>query len=197
MPKSEETLDTEQNANQDANNLELENQEGENQNDNQGDDPLDKLKDNPDELLKKAKGYRSGYQRLAKEKADTKKPEQPEVKPQETSDYVKRSDLVKRATREAREELPKEIVDVWDDLVAIPLGGFDPLDSKSIAKNVKERYKIYLERKPTEEKKADTTTITSSTVAQGTAKTAPASDKKEPPNFKMPAGPKDWYPKKS
>ncbi len=138
-----------------------------------------------DELRAEAKKFRSISQRMSKTP--------PETRPaaEMPTDVVRRSDLEKVATREAKEIVGPEVVAVWDELLKIPLGGFDPLDKNSIASNLKERFTVYQARTRKEDK-PDTSHLRTTTAPQGTGGEAPQ-DKISKIN--APKKPEDWYPK--
>jgi hypothetical protein len=159
----------------------------------QGGDPLDLLSD-PEEIRAEAKKFRSIAQRKAKPIVEKKIETQQIV---QTSDFVRRSDLERGATNKAKQLVGSEIAAEYDELIKIPLGGYDPLDAESIALNLKERYAILKARKPSEEKKNEgvnelsSTNVVTGTGAGGNVVQKP--DKKNPPNFSLPKDPKDWY----
>lgn len=162
--------------------------------DEQDSDPLDEIND-IDELRSKTKGYRSAFKKW-KGKAKEVKPEvkaEPKIEPKVEipTDIVRKSDLTKVATNQAKELVGAEALEVWDELMKIPLEGFDPLDPKSIASNIKERFGIYKQRNPEKDSKPDTTSITSTNVSQGTG-----GGQTVAPKIKTPKKPEDWYPKK-
>ena len=140
-----------------------------------------------DELRAEAKKFRSISQR--------KKPEQPrtEVQPEIPTDVVRKSDLAKVATSQAKKMLPAEVLEVYDELVKIPLAGFDSLDSESIASNLKERYNIYRTRNPKQDGKPDTTHLQTTTAPKGTGGDAP---KEKVIGGNISRKPDSWYPKK-
>ena len=159
------------------------------QTDTQGDDPLDLIEG--EDLRAEAKKYRSIAQRKAKVEKPEAKPEKVEVK---ETPFVTKSDMAKMATREALEMVGAEVATQYEELIKIPLGGFDPLDSKSIASNLKERFTILKARSP--EEKGDVSGLKSTAIVSGSGIGSDKSQKKEPPNFHKRLQPEDWYPKK-
>ena len=160
----------------------------------QAGDPLDLLSD-PEAIRAEAKKFRSIAQRKAKPVVE-KKTETPSVI--QTSDFVRKSDLERGATNKAKQLVGPEVAAEFDELVKIPLGGYDPLDAESIASNLRERYAILKARKPTEEKNSGVNDLSSTKVMTGTGaggNTTQKPDKKDPPNFSLPKSPKDWYQK--
>jgi len=160
----------------------------------QGTDPLDLITD-PDELRDEVKKFRAiAKRRASKEVKVEEKPK--EEKPATETNFVTKADLARVATREAKELVGEDIVAVYDELLKIPLGGYDHLDAKSIAANLKERFAIFKARSPEEKKKEDLSELTTTKVAVGTGagtdkKTEPA--KKDPPNFSIPQKVDNWY----
>ena len=158
----------------------------------QGDDPLDLLEG--EDLRNEAKKFRSISQRKPKVVVEKKAEVVIPKITTDTSDFLKKSDIAKIALQDAKELVSDEIKEHWDDLIAIPLAGYDNLNAKSIAKNMAERLVIFQQRNPTGEKKEDISDLTT-TRANGTG-SGPSSDKtvkKDPPNFALPKQPKDWY----
>lgn len=161
--------------------------------DDQGSDPLDEITD-IDELRSKTKGYRSAFKKYRAKAKDPK----PEVKPLDAkieipTDVVRKSDWAKVATEQAKELLEPEVLEVYDDLMKIDLGGFDPLNPKSIASNLKERFAIYRNRNPKKDGKEDTSHLSTTIVQKGTGGDAPKDKSLKIGNSKKP---EDWYPKK-
>ena len=155
-----------------------------------GSDPLDEITDT-EELRNEAKKFRAISKRKSEPKKEEPKPK-PNPEPKNDEDVVKKSDLARIATQEAKEMVGEEIAEVWDDLLNIPLGGFDPLNPKSIAANLKERFAILKSRTKPKEQKADTTAITSTKVIQGTGGASTLEK-----NLKIKANnkPENWYKK--
>ena len=157
-----------------------------------GEDPLDLLGE--DELRAEAKKLRAINNRKPKVEPVVKK-EEP-VKPVE-SEFVTKADLARLAVSEAKVLVSEEVKEHWDDLINIPLSGYDNLDAKSIAANMTERLVIFNARNPKVEKKEDVSDL-STTKATGTG-SGPSDKKdkpKDPPNYKPALQPDDWYPKK-
>lgn len=157
-------------------------------------DPLDEIQD-VEVLRDKAKGFRSAAQRAKKPKEETPKDEPVEEIPEEeTGQYVTKKDLGKVATNEAKGLVSDEVKEVWDDLMKIPLAGADSLDARSIAKNMTERFAIYNARNPETEHKPDVSGLKETMVKAGTGSgVTPKKKAQDPPNFRLPKKPEDWY----
>lgn len=156
-----------------------------------GEDPFDKIED--ESVRAEAKKFRA----IATRKKDVpvvkkEEPVKPVVAP--ADDFIKKSDVARLAVEDAKELVSDEVREHWDDLIGIPLSGYDNLNAKSIAKNMAERLVIFNARNPKTEEKVDVSDL-STTKANGTGSgpepkgTAP----KDPPNFSLPKQPKDWY----
>jgi hypothetical protein len=176
----------EPNAGQDATDLELELETTSGEK-----DPLDLLGE--DELRAEAKKLRAINNR--KPKVDTVvKKEEPAKVVVPTDDFIKKSDVARLAVSNAKDLVSDEVREHWDDLLNIPLSGYDNLDAKSIAQNMADRLVIYNARNPKVEKKEDVSDL-STTKATGTG-SGPAEKKdkvKDPPNFSVSKKPDDWY----
>jgi len=173
------------NAGEGAEDLELEK--------NPGDDPFDLIED--EQLRADAKKFRAIANRKVKVAVVEKPPVVVEKSPIKTDDFVKKSDLALMAVNGAKELVSNEVKEHWDDLMEIPLSGYDNLDAKSIANNMAERLVIFNARNPVGEKKEDVSYLTT-TKTTGTG-SGPSVDKtktvKNPPNFNLPTKPDDWY----
>ena len=152
------------------------------------DDPLDSIQ-GEEELRAEAKKFRA----IANKRKD--KPVETKPKAEVSTSFVTKSDLALIATREAKEMVGEEISSVYEELMKIPLGGYDQLDPKSIVSNLKERFAIYNARKSPEKEEVPNLATTSVVRGSGVGK-EPKPDKKNPPNFFSPKGPDTWYPKK-
>ncbi len=181
---------------------ELDRQADESHDDGQGVDPLDEITD-PEELRKKAKAYRSTFKKwrgVAKKPTPPAKPadepKKPEVRVEIPSDVMRKSDMERVATTDAKDILAqteegKKILEAYDEIIKIPLAGYDPLNKNSIVQNLKERFDIYRKRNPEKGGKPDTTSIRSISPSKGGGE---APDKA--PKIKGPVKPDSWYPKK-
>lgn len=183
------TTNEEDSAGQDATDLELELEK------DPGEDPLDLLGE--DELRAEAKKLRAIATRKTKVEPVVKVEEPVKTVITPTDDFVKKSDLARLAVSEAKVLVSEDVKEHWDDLINIPLSGYDNLDAKSIAANMTERLVIFNARNPKKEEKEDISDL-STTKATGTG-SGPSDKKdkpKDPPNYKKPSQPEDWYPKK-
>lgn len=150
-------------------------------------DPLDAIQDPA--VRAEQKKIRAIYQRN-KGKFEDK----PEPAAQPTENFVSKNDLSKLVTGQAKEKVSAEVRDAWDELLKIPLGGYDPLDASSIAKNMEERLALHKARNP--EKKnnpAAPLQTTTGTVGAGSPPSAPSLENR----IKLPRQPDSWYPKTS
>jgi len=149
-------------------------------------DPIDEIYD-IDELRGEAKKFRA----IANRKAEPKEVKAPEVEVK--GEYITKADMAKIAIREAKEQAPSEVQELWDDLFNIPLAGYDPLDAKSIVSNMQDRLAIYKTRNPKGEEKPDTSVLTETKATPTGTAPAPKAEVKEPKNFKLPKKPDEWY----
>jgi hypothetical protein len=176
-------------------------------------DPLDKIED-AEGLRAEAKKFRAIAQR---------KDKKPEVKPvvkEDKGDYLKKSDFelgnqkvaIKMATGKAElnpqkfgvetpEQLGKiqqDILENWDEIIKnyTPRRGKDT--AEDILEDIKDAYVLFSVRRPNKEDKPDISELSKTKVIPGQVspkgKETPV---KDPPGFKLPSQPKDWYPKKS
>lgn len=101
-------------------------------------DPLDDIKD--EAARAEAKKHRAIARRADKGAV----PQAPAPAPSQKDDV-----LAKVVTNQAKELVSDEVRDNWDELVKIPLQGFDPMDARSIARNMQQRLVIFkAEQKP-------------------------------------------------
>ena len=158
-----------------------------------GEDPLDSLGE--DELRAEAKKLRAIATRKSNKTESVVKKEEPvKVVVPPTDDFIKKSDVAKIAVRDAKELVSDEIKEHWDELIDIPLFGYDNLDAKSIAKNMAERMAIFNARKPKVEAKEDVSDLsTTKSNGTGSGPSVKTEKKKDPPNFALPKQPNEWY----
>ena len=179
----------ENNASNPASEIELES------NETLSSDPIDLIED-VDELRAEAKKFRSISQRKPKAPVVEKPVEPVKPAPTDTSDFLKKSDVARLALQEAKDLASDEVKEHWDELISIPLSGYDNLNAKSIAANMAKRLVIYRLDNPKVEKKETGAEDLSKTNAVGTGggsggdKSIP---KKDPPNFNLPKKPEEWY----
>lgn len=162
-------------------------------------DPLDAIED--ETVRNRMKGLR------AKDRRDKRGPKEPvkkveaapkdEAEVSNPSNYATKDDLKRLATQDAKKMIAPEVKELWDELTKIPLGGFDPMDAESIAKNMMSRYKLYQTDHPEAEDIAKDFQISHTSVQTGgtAPKAAPKADPKALPGYKEPTPPDQWYPK--
>lgn len=158
-------------------------------------DPLDAIVD--EKARNEAKAHRAIARRAAKREADADEDDDADDEPV-SSVYATKDDLKKMATNDAKKLVPDHVRDAWDELVAIPLGGFDAMDAESIAQNMQKRFNLYLMENPDKAPDpANDFTVTPHMpvgTGGGTGKTK-AAPVRPLPNYREPAQPDSWYPK--
>lgn len=161
-------------------------------------DPLDAIEDEDARNL--AKRERAIAVRRAKKAAQPAAPEPVPAKAEEPkpvsdpSNYATKDDLKVLATNEAKKLVAPEVLEAWDELTKVPLGGFDPMDASSIAANMQQRFILHSNGKG-----ADAPDLIGSPAGPkegggGGHKKAPE-DNASLPGYKEPVDPADWYPK--
>lgn len=157
-------------------------------------DPLDAIEDETARAL--AKAERAKARREARRNKAEDEPA-PKKEPEGISSaYATKDDLKKLATNDARKMVAPELNAVWDELVAIPLGGFDPMDSQSIVKNMEQRYVLYTQQQKAANEDPTKDFTTSPAIPQGggatkgTTKGAPAPSL---PGYREATPPTEWY----
>jgi hypothetical protein len=197
--------------------LELEGQGGHEGGDDdfQGEDPFDKIED--ETVRAEAKKFRSIANRKSKQPKVEKKPEEvtppkaPEMVPTPGSEFLTKKDFqlsnqktaISRITTatefdsDSVKDFKNDLAENWDEVIKnyTPRRGKD--SPESIMEDIKDAYVLFSARKTQKETKPDTTELSSTTVLPAgqtgkVSKTAP----KDPPGFKIPTPPTDWYPKK-
>ena len=155
-------------------------------------DPLDAITD--EEARAEAKRHRAIARRL--EKKGEKGDNEPEVIPEQSQKFATKEDLKKLATNDAKKLVSDEVKQLWDELVAIPLGGFDALDSESIATNMQKRYALYVMEHPDKatDPSAPFTVSPNLTANGGQPKVKQPVAPRPLPGYKEAAQPADWYP---
>jgi hypothetical protein len=123
---------------------------------------------------------------------NAEKPDPPAAAPLQ-GDFVTKKELAVTATNDAKELVSQEIRDNWDELLKIPLGGYNALDARSIAKNMASRLTIFKEGK-TETPSNPAAPLQVNSGARGTQGASQAPNPKEPPGFKQPVSPNEWVP---
>lgn len=176
-----------------------------NEHDGKDSDPLDAIAD--ENARKEAKKARAITRRIAKAKANPPKKVAPpkgdeEDEEDDEDEEVKlpknvatKDDLKTIATNGAKNLVPKEVLDIWDELADIPLGGFKPLDEKSIAENYIKRYNLYILDNPgPADNPATPLTVSVIQRSGGSKKVVPKQEgERELPGLKEPVPPEEWY----
>ena len=158
-------------------------------------DPLDAIVD--EKARNEAKAHRAIARRAAKKQESADDDDAEDDEPV-SSVYATKDDLKKLATNDAKKLVPEHVREAWDELVAIPLGGFDAMDAESIAQNMQKRFNLYLIDNPDKapDPANDFTTTPHMPVGTGGGAGKPKAPVAKPlPNFKEPAQPDSWYPK--
>lgn len=170
-------------------------------------DPLDEIED-VEELRKRAKGYRTERNRLKNKPEE--KPKEPETE-EPKGDFLSRKDFYKSNERKAilsltravdsdSDEVKEQksfIADNWEQIRSLytPRSGKDT--PEDIAEDIQDAVTLYkVKNPPKEDGKSEEL---SSTTGGGTPSSTPKGEKerKEPPRFKLPVQPDNWYePKK-
>lgn len=159
-------------------------------------DPLDAIVD--EKARNEAKAHRAIARRAAKREESADEEDDAEDDQPDSSVYATKEDLKKLATNDAKKLVPEHVKDVWDELVAIPLGGFDAMDAESIAQNMQKRFNLYLMENPDKAPDpANDFTVTphmpvGTSGGQSKLKAAPV---RPLPGFKEPVQPDSWFPK--
>lgn len=166
-------------------------------------DPLDAIED--EVVRNQAKKDRRIGKAVAKgEKVDadgnpiTADPTPPATPTPETpaTGAATKDDLKVMNQNTARTLVPQEVIDVWDKLLEIPLGGYNSMDPDSIAKNFIERFNIYRSRNPADPANPAAPLIVSPKIpVSGPGAKVVTPEEKELPGYKEPVQPGDWFPK--
>lgn len=161
-------------------------------------DPYDEIED--EAVRNRLKGLRAKERRDKRALKDPVQKAEPvqkvEADAANPSNYATKDDLKRLATQEAKKMIAPEVKELWDELTAIPLGGFDPMDAESIATNMMKRYQLYRVDHPDAPDVAKDFQIshTSSQTGGAPQKVAPKADSKPLPGYKEPVTPDQWYP---
>jgi hypothetical protein len=138
-------------------------------------DPLDDIQDPV--ARADAKAARAIARRSIKKDDKEGKNEKPEASaPAPSQSVASKEELAVVVTNQAFELASPEVKEHWNDLLAIPLGGFNPMDARSIAANMAERL-VILKAKPSKDN--PTKEITSSPGIRGTTGTPPSGEVKD------------------
>lgn|SRR3990167_620228 len=148
-------------------------------------DPLDAIED--ETVRAEMKRLRAIDQRQK-----NKPKESPKPTPAPLQEFIKKDELAGLVTSRAKEMVSDEVREHWDELLEIPLGGYNALDPDSIAKNMTQRLailKVEPEKKPDPIKE-----IIATPGIRGGSGLPPKKGEKELPNFRQPVKPMDWIP---
>ncbi len=172
---------------------------------NQG-DPLDKIEDVA-ELRAKAKGYRAAFHRSKGKKEEPVEKKEPVVQAP-VSDFMTKADFQKANQKKAirlatevsstdSEEVKKMKEDILENFEHVktfytPRRGKDT--PEDIYEDLKDAHTLSLARRPATKTKPDTTVLVATQI-QGTGEARTDTVKKDPPGYKTPVQPSDWYKK--
>lgn len=159
-------------------------------------DPLDDIKD--EKIRNEMKALRAKSRRNAGDDKPLKAEPKKDTQVPPPSAYATKDDLKKLANNDAKKLVAPEVKDVWAELLAVPLGGFDPMDAESIAANMARRYELYRMDHPQGEEDPSKEFMKSPPPpnggGSGGGKKPQKQDSRPLPGFKEPTDPKDWYP---
>lgn len=158
------------------------------------DDPLDDIKD--ETARAEAKKARAIARRLEK------KEETPDPKPEaklDTSQFVTKADFYKTNERKAIREIiaaDAEIKAVWNEIIPFYTPRRGKETPEDIAEDIRDAIILFKARNPEviTDDSADQLTVTSVIKTGGGSVDKVVPKPKDPPNFKLPTGPQDWYP---
>jgi len=164
--------------------------------DAQGGDPLDDIQD--EGARNNAKRDRAIARRKAK--APEAKVETPAVdtKPKESSEFLTKADFYnaneKKAIREATAD--PEVKANWSEITKYFTSRRGKETPEDIAEDIKDAIILFKARNPEVVKDDSASVLTASAVVKtgGGPAEKVAVKTPEPPNFRLPAQPKDWYP---
>lgn len=148
-------------------------------------DPLDAIEDEAARNL--AKAERAKAQREARRVKEIK-----EEAPVESTPFATKDDLKKLATNEAKKLVAPEVKAAWDELVAIPLGGFDPMDAESIAKNMQQRFVLHSQTLSSDDP-AKAFTSSPNIPISGGGSSSPKPVEIKLPGYRESTPPEKWY----
>ncbi len=156
-------------------------------------DPLDAIEDEDARAL--AKAERAKARREARRNKSDDEPAPAKAPEGISTAYATKDDLKKLATNDAKKMVAPELAAVWDELVAIPLGGFDPMDSQSIVKNMEQRYVLYTQQQKAANEDPAKDFTTSPAIPQGGGnKTLPkGTTAPSLPGYREATPPTEWY----
>lgn len=154
---------------------------------NTNSDPLDAIQDPV--AREEAKKHRAIARRLEKEKGDDK------ISAPTPSNIATKDDLKTLVMADAKKMVSPAVAEVWDELKAIPLSGFDSMNAESVATNMIERYNIYLSRNPSPDNSVNDLSV-SLRIPMSKGGNTQSNQKKsaELPGYREPIKPDQWYP---
>ena len=159
-------------------------------------DPYDAITD--PEARAEAKRLRAIHNRQERKERERQEGEEKakDEAPSNPANYATKDDLKLMATNAAKEKVAPEVKELWDELVAIPLGGFYPLSAESIAANMNKRFNLYKLEHP-DASDDPTKVFTSSPDVSIKGGDKGGTKGKEPevklPGYKEPIPPSQWY----
>lgn len=156
-----------------------------------GNDPLDDIKD--EKARSEAKKFRAIARRVDK-KEDTPPAVAPTHSPTE---FVKKDEFQILITNQAKELASPEVREAWNELLSIPLGGFNANDPRSIAENMADRYDLYKKKAANRPVNPMADLATTPGIRGSAPVVSPKQKQTDPPRLAIPTKPSEWYPKKS
>lgn len=175
--------------------LELEGGSDKSQDQGQGGDPLDDIKDPV--ARDEAKKYRAIARR--NEKPDEKKPDEKPKGDAPSSEFLTKADFHKANERKAILSVTadEEVKANWDKIIPFYTPRRGKETPEDISEDIKDAIIIFKARNPEVIKDDSALELTGSPVIKasgGTGKSAPKTQ--DPPNFHLPKPPSEWYGKK-
>lgn len=158
------------------------------------DDPLDAIED--EEARNEAKRLRAIENRRKRREEEGHSQEEESASAPSPSNYATKDDLKRLATNDAKKLVAPEVREAWDELTAIPLGGFDPLDSESIAENMAQRFTLYQTQNAGEDPSKSLRESDAEPASIGGGRPQKTEKKVDLPGYKEPVQPTEWYPEK-
>ena len=157
-------------------------------------DPLDAIQD--ETARAEAKKWRSIAQRKEKEPIVEKV-----VPVAPSSEFLTKADFYKSNERKAIQQATAdaEIKANWAEIIPFYTSRHGKDTPEDILEDIKDAITVYKSRLPAkvEDDSADALSVTPAVKAGGGGSTKQEPKAKDPPNFKLPTQPENWYPKKS
>ena len=106
-----------------------------------------------------------------------------------------KDDLKTLVLADAKKMVAPEVAEVWDELKAVPLGGFDSMDAESVASNMIKRYNLYRMDNPADPDNPAAPLSTTPNIPSGGGQRPESNndDDGELPNYHEPVEPDEWY----